>query len=285
LLQERYFAKRGQSEASIVVTEEEVRTYFDENQDLIPERQATILFENIRLGPEPSDAAKAAALAEADSVTGLLREGQEFAELARLLSDDPSAPDGGDLGWIRHNGDFLEEFEDMAFGIPPGAVSPPVETEYGYHLILVERVRGGERRVRHILFQPEITASDVEANDARVESFAERLRAGATMADLGQEPDTVDMPLEAIARNSQALAVAMQDAQVGDVVGPVRMADPRAENTWFLTRLLEITPGGPGEFSEFRDMIVERMKDERLTESVIEGLRSQAHIEVRLGGG
>ncbi len=285
VLQERFFAKRGRSTASIVITEEEARTYFEENQDQIPERPATFKFESIELQPEPSDAVKAVALARADSVLGLLRDGADFAELAQRFSDGPSAEAGGELPWIRQDGTMVEEFEEMAFALPAGVPSPPVETQFGYHLILVERVRGGERRVRHILFQPEITASDVEVNDARAESFAERLRAGATMADLGQEPDTVDMPLEAIARNSQALAVAMQDAQVGDVVGPVRVADPRAENTWFLTRLLEITPGGPGEFSEFRDMIVERMKDERLTESVIEGLRSQAHIEVRLGGG
>jgi peptidyl-prolyl cis-trans isomerase SurA len=285
VLQERYFAKRGRSTASITITEEEARTYFEENQDQIPERPATFKFESIELQPEPSDAVKAVALARADSVLGLLRDGADFAELAQRFSDGPSAEAGGELPWIRQDGTMVEEFEEMAFALPAGVPSPPVETQFGYHLILVERVRGGERRVRHILFQPEITASDVEVNDARVESFAERLRAGATMADLGQEPDTVDMPLEAIARNSQALAAAIQDAQVGDVVGPVRVADPRAENTWFLTRLLEITPGGPGEFSEFRDMIVERMKDERLTESVIEGLRSQAHIEVRLGGG
>ena len=285
LLQERYFAKRGQSEASIVVTEEEARTYFDENQDLIPERQATILFENIRLGPEPSDAAKAAALAEADSVTGLLREGQEFGELARLLSDDPSAPEGGELGWIRHDGSFLEEFEDMAFGIPPGAVSPPVETEYGYHLIMVDRVRGGERRVRHILFRPEIAATDIESNDARARSFPDRLRAGETMADLGQESDTVALPMEVIAQTSSELATAMESVQEGDVVGPVRLADPRDQDTWILVRVLGTTPGGPGEFSDFREMIVERLRSAGLTESVIEDLRSRAYIDIRLGGG
>ena len=285
LLQERYFAKRGQSEAGIVVTEEEARTYFEENQDLIPERPTTIRFESIRLQPEPSDTAKAKALAEADSVLGLLRDGADFAELAERFSDGPSAPAGGELGWIRQDGGMMEEFEEVAFGIPPGGVSNPVETSFGYHLISVERVRGGERRVRHILFAPEITASDVEANDTRAELFTDRLRAGDTMADLGQEADTIDLPLEAIAQTSQELARAMQNAQAGDVVRPVRVNDPRGENTWIVGRVLGTTPGGRGEFSDFQDMIVERLRSEGLTESVIEELRNQAYIDIRIGGG
>jgi peptidyl-prolyl cis-trans isomerase SurA len=285
LLQERYFAKRGQSEAGIVVTEEEARTYFEENQDLIPERPMMIRFENIQLPPEPSDAAKAEALAEADSVLGLLRDGAEFAELAERFSGGPTASSGGELGWIRQDGAMVEEFEEVAFGIPPGVASLPVETQFGYHLILVERVRGGERRVRHILFQPEITASDVEANDIRAGSFTDRLRAGDTMVDLGQEADTIDMPLEAIAQTSQALARAMQDAQAGDVVGPVRVDDPQGQNTWIVGRVLGMTPGGRGEFSDFQDMIVERLRSEGLSESVIEELRNQAYIDIRIGGG
>jgi hypothetical protein len=84
---------------------------------------------------------------------------------------------------------------------------------------------------------------------------------------------------------SPALAQAMQNAQSGDVVGPIRVGDPRAENAWILSQVLEVIPGGPGEFSEFKDMIVERLKSEGLTESVIEELRSRAYIDVRLGGG
>ena len=283
LLQERYFAKMGQSEAGIVITEEEARTYFDENQALIPERPTMIRFETVQLQPEASDAVKAEALAEADSVLGLFVDGSDFAELADRFSADPSP--GGELGWIRQDGGFVEEFEEMAFQIPPGAVSPPVETQFGYHLILVERVRGGERRVRHILFEPAITASDIEENDTRAESFAVGLKAGETMAELSQEADTANLSLDAIAQSSQELAAAMQNAQVGDVLGPVRSNDPRTENSWILARVLEVSVGGRGTFPEFRDMITERLRSERVAERAIEGLRSKAYIDVRLGGG
>ena len=105
------------------------------------------------------------------------------------------------------------------------------------------------------------------------------------MEDLGLDPDTVLLPLDVIAQTSPGLAGALQNAQVGDVIGPVTVADPRAANARLLAGLLEIRPGGPGEFSEFTDMIVERMKNERLTATVIEGLRSQAYIDIRLGEG
>ena len=285
VLQERYFAKIGRSSANVVVTDEEARAYFDENQDLFPDRPETFGIETIQLEPEATDAAKEVALARADSVVGLLLEGGDFAELAVRFTDEPGDT-GGELGWIRKDGSLVEEFEEVAFGIPAGVPSRPVETQFGYHLILVERIRGGERRVRHILFSPEITTSDVEANDARAESFADRLRAGeTTMEDLGLDPDTVLLPLDVIAQTSPELAGALQNGQVGDVIGPVTVADPRAANARLLAGLLEIRPGGPGEFSEFNDMIVERMKNERLTATVIEELRSQAYISIRLGEG
>jgi len=285
LLQERFFAKKGQSETDIVVTDEEARTYFDENQDLIPERPPSIRFENVQLLPEPSDSAKAKALAEADSVRGLLADGGDFTELARRFSDGPSAESGGELGWMRQDGSFVEAFEEIAFQTRPGLIPPPVETEFGYHLILVERVRGGERRVRHILIQPETTASDIDANDARAQSFAARLRAGETIADLGLEPDTADLSIEQIAQTSQTFAATIQLAQVGEVVGPVRIQNPRTENGWTLARVLDQTTGGTPEFFEFQDLIVERLMSQRLTESVVEGLRSQAYVEIQLGGG
>ncbi len=283
LLQERYFAKMGQSAAGIVVTDEEAQTYFEENQDLIPDRPTIVRFESVLLQPEASDSVTAETLAEADSVLNLFLDGREFSELAERFSDGPSAEAGGELGWIRQDGSFVREFEEMAFNLPPGAVSNPVKSQFGYHLIMVERVRGGERRVRHILFEPTITASDIEANDTRAESFAARLKAGETIVDLDQEPDTAALPLEAIAQSSQELAGLMENAQGGDVFGPVRGNDLRTQTAWILARVLEVTPGGPGAFSEYEDMIVDRLRSERLTETVIEGLRSRAYIDIRLG--
>jgi len=242
-----------------------------------------IRFESIQLEPEPGDDAKAEALAESDSILSLLLEGEDFEELAARFSDGPSASAGGELGWVREDGGLVPEFEEVVFQLGAGMISNPVETDFGYHVILVERVRGGERRVRHILFEPEVTDIDAEANDRRVEEYAARLRAGETMTDLGQEPDTFELSLQQIGQGSPALGTAMRDVEVGDIVGPVPMVGLTAADGWTLAKVLGKTGGGRGEFSDFRELIEDRLRSQGLTDTVIEELRSRSHIDIRLG--
>ena len=63
-----------------------------------------------------------------------------FAEAARKYSEDGSAPEGGDLGWVER-GRLDPKFEEVAFGIPAGVMSGIVATQFGYHLILVDDVK------------------------------------------------------------------------------------------------------------------------------------------------
>lgn len=75
---------------------------------------------------------------EARSVIDLIAQGQEFAELAKRYSKGPSASNGGDLGYFGR-GKMVEEFESVAFGLEPNTYSAePVQTRYGWHVILVE---------------------------------------------------------------------------------------------------------------------------------------------------
>lgn len=87
--------------------------------------------------PEPRDEAQALALIT--EIQQKLSAGEDFAELAKQYSDDPGSKDtGGDLGWFPRNSGFVQEFEEAAFKLQPGQVSPPVRTQFGYHLIKME---------------------------------------------------------------------------------------------------------------------------------------------------
>jgi peptidyl-prolyl cis-trans isomerase SurA len=69
-----------------------------------------------------------------------VENGADFAELARLHSDDLSASKGGELGWL-NPGDTVPEFERAMDGLKPGDVSSPVQSPFGWHLIQVEERR------------------------------------------------------------------------------------------------------------------------------------------------
>ncbi|HEX5538863.1 MAG TPA: peptidylprolyl isomerase [Methylophilaceae bacterium] len=65
-----------------------------------------------------------------------LDHGADFVELARQYSEDASAPNGGDLGWV-NPGDTVPQFEEVMNGLKPGEISAPVKTQFGWHIIQV----------------------------------------------------------------------------------------------------------------------------------------------------
>ena len=85
---------------------------------------------------EEKQAAEEKALAEAKDVIKRLDNGEKFEDLAKELSDDGSASEGGDLGYFS-KGKMVDEFEDAVVKLEKGKyTTEPVKTEYGYHIIL-----------------------------------------------------------------------------------------------------------------------------------------------------
>lgn len=123
------------------VLEEDMKKYYEEHLDefhVNEVRASHILIATMDENRVPlSDTEKGEAKKKAEAALKRVRAGEDFAQLAKELSQDPgSAANGGDLGFFP-KGQMVKAFEDAAFSMKPGEVSDLVESEYGYHIIKV----------------------------------------------------------------------------------------------------------------------------------------------------
>ncbi len=117
---------------------------------------------------------------EAEDVKSRLEAGEDFAEVAKEVSDDPTtAEQGGDLGWV-FRGQMGDAFDEVAFTLEPGQIGGPIEMNGGYAIILVEEK------------DPEHPVDEQEVENRRQQAFAEWLDAQIEAADIEKQL-TIDM--------------------------------------------------------------------------------------------
>jgi peptidyl-prolyl cis-trans isomerase D len=132
----------------LTVPEEELRKYYAENAaryTVAEERRASHILIGAPKDAPAAERGKAKAKAEA-LLAELRKTPASFAELARKNSaDSGSAARGGDLDFFAR-GAMVKPFEDAAYAMKPGEISPVVESDFGYHIIRLDAVRGGEKK-------------------------------------------------------------------------------------------------------------------------------------------
>jgi len=150
--------------STISVTPAEVRDFFDKvPTDSLPYFNSEVELAEIVYKPKVNDVEKEKARAELEEIkTRITEGGEDFAELAKLYSDDPgSGRAGGDLGWAKR-GSYVPAFEAAAYNLKKDEMSELVESVFGFHLIQMLERRGNNIRLRHILIKPEITKDDLK---------------------------------------------------------------------------------------------------------------------------
>lgn len=155
------------------VTDAEVREYYRSHAAELPQRPETMSLAQILIVPKPSAVVLEKALERIAAIESRLKAGEDFAALAKDKSDCPSAKFGGSLGTINLADLNNPAFEEAARKLAVGQTSPPVLTEFGYHLIRLEGVEADKVTLRHILVRAEATPEDTKA----AEQLAERVRA------------------------------------------------------------------------------------------------------------
>ena len=163
------------------VTPEEVRQFFNS----IPVSERPVFGTELRVAqiviyPRISDLEKNKVIKKLrEFKSDIIDNGASFITKAVLYSDDiQSRKNGGKYTINRKNSPMVKEFNDVAFSLTEGEISEPFETEFGFHIIFLEKIRGQEYDVRHILLRPEVSNDEILAAKNKIELIRNRILDG-----------------------------------------------------------------------------------------------------------
>ncbi|WP_431158468.1 peptidylprolyl isomerase [Winogradskyella poriferorum] len=189
-----YLAKEMQDKviSEIEITPEEVRTFFNEiPEDEIPTFGTELKLAQIVVIPEVTQEAKQAVIDRLKEFKRDVEEnGASFTTKALFYSEDSGSKNNGGLlpTMNRKRPRMVKEFRDVAFNLQEGEISEPFETDFGFHIVYLEKVRGQEYDVRHILLRPELTKEAVDEARAEIEMVRGKIVSGlVTFADAARE--------------------------------------------------------------------------------------------------
>lgn len=175
----------------VEITPEEVREFFFSiPEDERPVFSAEIEVAQIVVEPEITQEAKDEVIARLNTIRAdILDNGASFSTKAVLYSKDPgSSSKGGLYAGVKRDSPWAKEFKDHAFSLLEGEISEPFETDFGYHILYVEKIRGQEVDVRHILMFPEVSQKSIDEAQTEIEEIKAKIDSGEmTFAEAARE--------------------------------------------------------------------------------------------------
>ena len=241
----------------IEITPEEVRQFFNK----IPEDERPLFGAEMEISqivkiPKATDEEKKKVIDKLNAIKQDIEDNDaSFSVKAILYSQGPSKSQGGLLGSITKDSGFDKTFKDVVFSTPEGSVSEPFETIFGFHILLVEKVRGQERDVRHIILQPEISQKALDEAKRELDSIRQSVIDGKfTFAEaalnfsdeketkfdggLLRNPTNFDSRFE-LTKMDPTLYNQVRNLKDNEISHPIQEQDPRGGGISF--KILKIT--------------------------------------------
>ena len=243
---------------------EEIEEYYILNRETEFTSEETVGARHIlkRVEPDADDDAKAEAKKAVEDAKARVEGGESFSDVAKEVSDDGSASSGGDLGAFGR-GQMVKPFEDAAFALEVDEISDVVESQFGYHVIMVyEKTAAGEKSLEEVRDDIAETLAAELAIDALFEaasSDALDIQDGADIETIAQERDkkvAVSNPFGAggtiieIGTSPELVASAISLANVGDTADARRVGD-----NYYIVQLHERVYSKIPELADIREAV------------------------------
>ncbi len=161
----------------VQITPEETRSFFKR----IPEHERPLLgaqleIAQIVVAPKVTAAEKQVVIDRLKQIKKEVQEGASFTTKAVLYTEDPGSRASGGFYKINKKTPFVKEFKDVAFSLQEGEISEPFETEFGFHIIYLEKIKGQDLELRHILLTAKVTPDALKEAKAKIELIKKRIQ-------------------------------------------------------------------------------------------------------------
>lgn len=284
----------------IKATPAEVREFFKNTpQDSLPFIPTQVEVQIVTSTP-------AVSRAEVERIENKLREyanrvnkGEaDFSTLAKFYSEDGSARNGGELGYMGRN-QLVPEFANVAFTLnDPKKVSKIVRSEYGYHIIQLIDKKGDKVNVRHILLKPHIDESEIEHSIARLDSIANDIRSKkftfdaaaqalsddkdtrnnhGLMANVNQQTGSISSRFE-MKDLPQDIAKVVDTLKVGEISRAFRMTNDKGQEVCAIVLLKNRIEGHHAsmteDFQTLRDEVVNKRSEEAIEQWIQDKIKT-----------
>lgn len=172
---------QGSVVSEIEITPEEVRQFFNK----IPESERPVFGAEMEISqiikqPKATDEEKQKVIDKLNTIKADIEDNDaDFNVKAILYSQDPvSQPKGGLYTSVSKEAQFYKEFKDVVFSLAEGQISEPFETPAGFHIIFIEKIKGQERDIRHILISPEIAQESLDKAKTELDIIRKHIMGG-----------------------------------------------------------------------------------------------------------
>lgn len=164
----------------VEITPEEVRTFFKKiPSEELPTFGAEMEVSEIVIEPKISKEEKQKVIDKLNEIRNdVLNNSASFTTRAVLYSEDPGSRSIGGFIKMNRKTQFVKEFKETAFSLNEGEISKPFETEYGFHIVLVEKIRGQEVDLRHILITPKVSDDALREAKEKAQLVRKRIMDG-----------------------------------------------------------------------------------------------------------
>ena len=286
LLRDKLTQQLGQK---ITVTFNEVERLYEQHRDSLPVVPASVSFLHITRLARPGDSSLASARLRIAEARRRLAAGESFESVARTLSQDAgSASAGGDVGFFGR-GVMVPEFESAAFSLDSGAISAPVLTQYGLHLIQNLGFEGEQVHARHILAAAKPGPSDYAAVRDTMLSLYRRLQKGEDFSELARAY-SMDPNVRQTGGHVGPISPDDLPGTFGSVISTLaigQISEPFETDpgTYHIVKLLARTREHQMNLTDDRKQIEEAVRQQKLlarVEELLDRQRERYYVDIRM---